>query len=740
MQETITRPARGWHLSAGVIVPVALALVAVIGCVGGFVYWSTTNNDNRALERETSLVSHFLAGDIVAMVNNQTDAAISDDIYRATGGDFDRGKVDRQLGRRFYDEQAYEQTYVMDGHDRLVYAMRDGSEIKPAKAADGADFSTLVTRLREKIADGQLQSYLEGETGDAPFAADIMMIGGVPAQVTAIPIAPESYESLDTERPLSTHIAVEYLDDDYAQFVAEQYLLENAALVTTPSTNPDKASYPILNHEGRIVAFYEWQPDRPGRRMLLETVPALTGALAIAALLIVLLLVRLWRYSAALEASSASAQYKAFHDALTGLPNRAMFEASLATALDKNNSGKGFTLMLLDLDRFKQINDTLGHPAGDELIRLVGKRLLAIVSKTGLVARLGGDEFGIIEPSISDPAQAATLATHMVETLSKPFDIFGNEASVGASIGIILGAAGSADGADLVRKSDIALYEAKAAGRNRAMLYEERMGELVEKRSVLEADLRESLRHTRQVSVLFEPVVDAVSGQVIGAEAHPRWVHPRHGEVEPSVFMPVAESSGLMEILGDHILRRAAQLGGKHPDAVISLAISPGQLRNPKFFTRVFDILADTGMRPSNLEMLISESTVTGIKDAAADTLRKFHAAGIRITADNFGTDYSALSGLKQAFVGRVRIEPPEAGEHNAGLAILKAISNLVLAMDIEIGAKSLSTGDQKILMSQIGCTTLQGPGVSPRITADAMETLLATQTSVSQRNQANVA
>lgn len=740
MQETMTRPARGWHLSAVVVVPVALALIAVIGGVSGFVYWSTTNNDNRALERETSLVSHFLAGDLLAMINNQVDAAISDDMYSATSSDFDRGKVDRQLGRRFYDEQAYEQTYVFDGRDRLVYAMREGNEVKPAKTADGADFSAIVARVREKIAAGKLQTYLEGELDEVPSATDIMMISGVPAEVTAIPIAPENYESLDPDQPVAIHIAVEYLNDDYAEFVARQYLLENAAVVTKPSANPDKASYPILNHDGRIIAFYEWQPDRPGRRMLVETVPALTGALIIAAVLIMLLLARLWRYSAALEASSANAHYKAFHDALTGLPNRAMFEVSLTNALDKNKGANGFALMLLDLDRFKQVNDTLGHPAGDELIRIVGKRLQAIISKTGLVARLGGDEFGVIEPSISDPAQAATLAAHMVETISKPFDLFGNEASVGASIGVILGTAGSMTGADLIRKSDIALYEAKAAGRNRAILYEERMGELVEKRSILEADLRESLRHTRQVSVLFEPVIDAATGEVIGAEARPRWVHPRHGDVDPLVFLPLAESSGLMEVLGDHVLRLAAQVGGNHPEAVISLAISRAQLCNPKFFARVFDVLADTGMRPSNLEMLISESTVTGVKDTAADTLRKFHAAGVRITADDFGTGYSALNGLKQAYVGRVRIEPPEAGEHNASLAILKAISNLVLAMDIEIGAKSLSTSDQKALMSEIGCTTLQGPGVSPRLTTDAMEALLSSRAAVSRRNQAYVA
>jgi diguanylate cyclase (GGDEF)-like protein len=740
MEQQILRPARRWHLSAGIVIPVALTMVAVMACVGGFVVWSTTNNDNRALERETKLIARFLADDLLNMVDNQRDSAFHYDIYRAAGENFDRGRIDRQLGRHFYDAFGYEQTYVVNGQDELVYAMRDGRELRPARTVEGADITPLVTRVREKIAEGQLTAYLDGESDQIPYSSEIMMIGGVPAEVTAVPITPEDSARIDPDAPFSIHVAVEYLDDVYAQFVARQYILENAALVTQPSGNPDKAAFPILNSAGRIVAFYEWQPDRPGRRMLAETVPALAAAVLVAAVLILLLLVRLWRYSAALEASHETAQFKALHDGLTGLPNRAKFEASLAQTLSKGGETGDFALMMLDLDRFKQVNDTLGHPAGDELIRLVGKRLQAVMGPTGLIARLGGDEFGVIDPSITTSAQANALAARLVETIGKPFDLFGDEASVGVSIGVILAAPRPDDGAELIRKADIALYEAKAAGRNRAVIYEPRMDELVQHRRVIEADLRESLRHTRQVSVSFEPVIDAATGNIVGAQAHPRWVHPEHGEVDPSVFLPVAESSGLMEMLGDHMLRRASHVGGHSPGAIISLAISPIQLRNPKFFNRVFDILADTGMRPANLEMLISEETVTGMNEATLDTLRKFHAAGIAITADDFGTGYSALDDLRRAFVGRVRLGPPDASENRAGIAILQAVGNLVRTMGMTIGAKAITTPEQMAAMTLIGCSTLQGPAIAARATAEVMQDLLARNSAISPAVTARVA
>jgi diguanylate cyclase (GGDEF)-like protein len=604
--------------------------------------------------------------------------------------------------------------------------MQDGKEIKPARLAGGGkEFAPLIAQLRQKIAEGQIGAYFNGD-GVLPSVADVILIAGAPAEVTISPILPDSADELKGDTPPFLHIAVNFFNEDYVRSMATQFLLEEASLRTEPSERSDRASQPILNKAGRIIAFYQWAPDRPGHRMLVETVPILGGALVVALIFILLLLVRLWRYSAAIESGRAEAQHRAFHDALTGLPNRAHFEASLAKALAKRaEGGQGFAMMMLDLDRFKQINDTLGHPAGDELISIVGKRLQAALAPFGFVARLGGDEFGIIDMEISDESQVKALTSRLIEVIGKPFDLSGNEASVGVSIGIVIASGDTASGAEIVREADIALYEAKAGGRNRAVIYRESMGENVQQRHELEADLREALRHTNQVSVLFEPVLDAASDAIIGAEALPRWVHPRHGEVDRSVFLAIAEGSGLMETLGDKLLRRAAWVGARRPGTIISMAVSPSQLRSQKFFNRVFDILADTGMRPAHLEMLVPPGILTMSEDAAVETLRKFHATGIRVTADDFGAGESALTFLKTGYITRVRMAPAEIGGHEAGLAIFRAVGNLMHTMDIELAAKAIATTEQVAMMTEIGCSSIQGPAVARLVGAETLEDLL---------------
>jgi diguanylate cyclase (GGDEF)-like protein len=719
------RPARRWRYSAGFIVPIVLAVTAALSGVGGFVVWSSNNNDTRAIARETQLISNALAEDLSGQVTNQEQLVVSDEAYDMAVENFDRGWVDSNLGIVFYDTYGYEQAYVIDPEDQPIYAMQDGVEVQTSRTPMGdAGFAPLITKMREKLAEGELKTYYMGGSATAPYVSDILTIAGIPAQVTVMPIVPIDTPDGSLTEGQYLHIAVEYLDADYAEFFARQYLLTDAALRATPSANSEKTALPILNQAGRIMSFLEWTPDRPGRRMLIETVPVLAAALAIALLLIIGLLVRLWRYSTALETGRAEAQYRAYHDALTGLPNRAMFEASLAeTLVPKPGPATGFALMMLDLDRFKQVNDTFGHPAGDELIRAVGKRLQNVV-QGGTIFRLGGDEFGVIVPAVTDETQVSALAARMIETITRPFELHGNEASVGASIGIVLADSAAGSGAELVRKADIALYEAKAAGRERSVIYRPRMDESVQRRHTLEADLRESLRHTRQVTVAFEPIVDAASGRIVGAEAHPRWVHPRHGEVDPLIFVPIAESAGMGEMLYETVMRKAALIGGRRPNRSIAIAVSPAMLRNPKFFNKVFDILADTGLRPGNLEMLVPEAVLADPQGSAAEALRKLHSAGVCITIDNFGTGCSALSATNHPYVSSVRMLPAGTGEQTASVAILKAVGNLVRTMGITVTGKAITTPEQAEMMRQLGCTTLQGSAISRTLAADALEDL----------------
>ncbi len=376
---------------------------------------------------------------------------------------------------------------------------------------------------------------------------------------------------------------------------------------------------------------------------------------------------------------------------------------------------------MLDLDRFKQINDTLGHQAGDDLIRCVGQRLRATVGDDMLIARLGGDEFGILAVSQERSIDAMALSNRIIDAISQAFELNHVQAFVGVSIGIVNATGGGAEPHELVRKADIALYEAKSAGRNRAVVYQEHMNELLQLQHTIEAELRDALKLSDQLSVVFQPLVDQHSRKVTGAEALARWQHPKYGQISPARFIPVAESTGLIEVLGEFVLRRACELGANAPGRDIAVNISPTQLRNPKFATLVFDILHQTGMRPADLELEITESILLDDEYVSAQNLRTLRASGIHIALDDFGTGYSSLSYLKRYPVDRIKIDRSFVSQLAPGhvsAAITQAIVTLAHAMDIRVTAEGVETAQQADMLGEMGCNTLQGYPVLARCTA----------------------
>jgi len=413
------------------------------------------------------------------------------------------------------------------------------------------------------------------------------------------------------------------------------------------------------------------------------------------------------------------AKRHAAHDPLTGLPNRSQFEHQLGSALAGRGNGHGppVSLLLLDLDRFKQVNDTLGHHAGDDLICAVGQRLRELVGPKDVLARLGGDEFAVIHRSANGRSSAQSLANAIIEAVSQPFDVSGSEAFVGASIGLVVAGEDDDDQRELTRKADIALYEAKAAGRNRTVVYEESMNELLQGRHMIEGELREALRCDDQLSVAFQPQFSGRSGEIIGAEALVRWQHPRLGPVAPAHFIPIAEGAGLIEELGEFVLRKACSFGAQWPGYRIAVNISPAQLRNPRFPERVFDLMVENAMRPSDLELEITESILLDNEGVAVEALTTFRSAGIRIALDDFGTGYSSLNYLKRYPVDCIKIDRSFVAQlvpQSSSAAIVQAMVTLAHALDIEVTAEGVETNEQMALLKAMGCNVFQGYLFSP--------------------------
>ena len=469
----------------------------------------------------------------------------------------------------------------------------------------------------------------------------------------------------------------------------------------------------MISAAGRIIGFLEWSPERPASELVRETAPTASLALIAAVLSLALLLIRLRRTSSKLEISEAHAQYLAFHDPLTKVPNRALFEDRLERALaSMRRTGKMVALHCIDLDRFKHVNDTLGHPAGDALIKEAAQRLSGIIREVDTIARLGGDEFAIIQVEAGDQQGAEDLSERIVEVLQRPFDIGGDEAQVGASVGVVLASERETTPSDMMRQADIALYEAKANGRGRFEVFAADLGENVRDRRELERALRAALQDDEGLRLVYQPIYEAASGRLVGAEALVRWDHPTRGILAPDVFIGLAEERGLIEQLGVWVLRSACRFAARSSVPWVAVNVSPLQFRDEHLARRILDILAEAGLPARRLEIEITEGLLLQNSPVVQSTLMHLRAAGVRVALDDFGTGYSSISYLRTYGVDKLKIDRSfvnQLGEGKDIDKIVKSIIDLASAMHMKVTAEGVETISQRDILVQMGCNQVQG-------------------------------
>lgn len=402
----------------------------------------------------------------------------------------------------------------------------------------------------------------------------------------------------------------------------------------------------------------------------------------------------------------------AAHDALTNLPNRALFRDRLSCELaNAERHGGSVAVLACDLDRFKAVNDTLGHPAGHALLRTIADRLHAIVRDGETVARLGGDEFEIILPRSIDPQAASLAAQRVIEAVGQPVDLDGTVASVGASIGLALGPQDGTDADTLFKNADIALYRAKGAGRNTYSFYEPGMGAVVATRIRLERDLGEAARCGEFV-LLYQPILNLASGEVGGFEALLRWQHPTRGTVSPAEFIPVAEETGLIVDLGAWALQEACRQAAGWPNALrVAVNVSAVQFQRPGLEEAVVGALAASGLAAQRLELEITESVLMQDVEVAVARLHRLRALGVRTALDDFGTGYSPLSYLRRFPFDRIKIDrsfiKEIAGPDTA--TIVRAIVSIGGQLGTSVTAEGVETEEQLVRVRQEGCTKVQG-------------------------------
>jgi len=417
------------------------------------------------------------------------------------------------------------------------------------------------------------------------------------------------------------------------------------------------------------------------------------------------------------------------HDALTGLPNRRRMQEFLDGKLQASPTRDHPLVMLsVDLDRFKPVNDALGHAAGDRVLNEVSVRLRQCLREGDLVARLGGDEFTLIVTGISSQYEVERLCRRLLARIQQPFMIDDNEVFIGASIGIALAPADGTQAEELLRYADIALYEAKEAGRDTWRFYASGMNERVVERRLLEQDLRHALRDG-ELRLEFQPRYRVDGQRIAGAEALVRWQHPQRGRLAPDVFIPLAEETGLIVPLSDWVLRTACLEARSWPStAFVSVNLSPVEFKRGEVVERVRAVLEETGFPPGQLELELTESVMLDDAEGALQTMLQLKALGVRLSMDDFGTGYSSLSYLRAFPFDGLKIDRSfmsDLSDSEDSLAIIQAIVGLGKALTLTVTAEGVETADQLSLLLQVECEEAQGFYLGRPMVADAFREAL---------------
>jgi diguanylate cyclase (GGDEF)-like protein/PAS domain S-box-containing protein len=411
--------------------------------------------------------------------------------------------------------------------------------------------------------------------------------------------------------------------------------------------------------------------------------------------------------------SEVKIEYMAHHDALTDLANRVLLNQRLEHALGSRiHREQMVAVHHLDLDQFKAVNDTFGHPAGDKLLKMVAERLRGLVRATDTIARMGGDEFAIVQAPIKDPAEATSLAQNIIRLLSEPFEIDGHQAVIGVSIGIAVGPGDGLRPDRLLRNADLALYRAKGDGRGIFCFFQPAMDLQMQTRRLMEQDLRKALP-AGEFELYYQPVVNLASNEISGFEALIRWNHPQQGLVSPGEFIPLAEEIGFIVPMGEWVIREACATAAGWPgDASVAINISAVQFRNPGLMQVIVGALASSGLHPTRLEIEITETVLLQNKETTLAVLHQLRALGVRIALDDFGTGYSSLTYLQCFPFDKIKIDRSfvkDITENTGSLNIVRAVAALASGMGMTATAEGVETREQLDSITSEGCTEMQG-------------------------------
>ena len=692
------------------MVPIGVIVAVAIVCIVVAVLSSAERADDVAVQHEQQLFSQALSTQGSRVLREVESVAHSPSAIRNIRDRFDFKWADGQVGmwlQTFFD---HDYVFIFDADDLPIYARAgSGAMAQSWLHAVVPDLKSMLAYMRGRAPALHAAIRIgDGTEGPRTQAAMIRSIRGQPAVIAAATIG----STVDTGVGAPILMSVKFIAGGPLSVIADQLQLTHLRSIGSKPAPTGDHVYDLRNPRGDLIARFAWTPKQPGAEIVHSVIPFIAVALAGFALLAAFVLRYMRRTAAAIAVGETRLRHLAMHDPLCGLPNRIFFGERLQAVIDQvRNGSTPAAVLYIDLDHFKDVNDTLGHPIGDELIRDVTLRLSRTLRGDDLVARLGGDEFAVISSIGDDPTKMTSLAQRVISTICAPYSISGQNILIGASIGIAVIDRNCASAADIMRYADMALYRAKNEGRNRACIYDAAMDADLSSRKMLEADLREAIEHDR-LQLHYQPIVSKDGETVLGVEALCRWTDPERGEIPPSEFIPVAERSGLIIELGAWVLRRACIDGKAWPDLSVAVNVSSLQFRRSDFVDVVERTLAETHFDPARLELELTESVLLGNVDTAEVAMRRLKALGVKIALDDFGTGYSSLLYLRRFPFDKLKIDRSfvhSIEKASDAAAIVHAVVSLGRGLGMQVTAEGVETADQQLFLRAAGVHFMQG-------------------------------
>jgi diguanylate cyclase (GGDEF)-like protein len=711
-----------WIVAAACAINAALLLALAYAGV-------TMNRAARATEKST--ISREVDRAVLTRLGEQKGVALWDEaVVRTAHGD--RAWMDQEIAGYLIPGFGHDALYILDSQNRPFY--RAVKTTAPDDAAVMRAIAPLVRRARSHRhpRDARDASFRPYDSTAAPadadrvgWAGDIVSIDGRPAIAAMMTIVPTKEMDLFAQRPVML-VSLVWLNATEIARIGSAAAVGELRLVPK---RPRKPAIPFVAQDGASLGWLSWTPARPGSALLEIALPLLLLASASTGVAGLALLRRLFRASHKLAAEEAGARALSLQDSVSRLPNRRAFAVALDETLRGWRAGKGPApaVAYIDLDHFKDVNDTLGHAAGDALVVAIAERLRAALGTEITLARIGGDEFAAIA-RLEDAAVAGAFGQRICDAIEAPFTIGGDGIAITVSVGIAVASECGDDPDRMTRRADIALYEAKSQGRSRAVVFVPEMEHAVIQRRRIATDLPAAIAG-HQLRLVYQPVMRIGGGDgITGAEALLRWTHPELGVLSPDSFIPIAERSQQMHLLGDWVIGCALADMANWPGLEVAINLSPTQLRHPGFAAGLAERALQAGVDPGRVILEVTENVVMDASLRTQNALGALQSAGFRIALDDFGTGYSSLSYLARFRFDRLKIDRTlirGVGEDEAATAVMETAIALGLRLGLDVVAEGIETEAQATLMRVAGCTHLQGYLISPPLEFAAFDRTL---------------